>query len=326
MADTSIEWCDVVWNPLAGCTRVSEGCRNCYAEVMAARLVNMGQAEKYGPTVRGGVARPRWTGRVVEDVEALSAPMRWRKPRRVFVNSMSDLFHEGASAAYVAAVFGVMAATPRHTYLILTKRPKRAAAWFQWVAGLPADPFSECHYEALMHDGPDEVVHRLSEDGPRGWPLPNVWLGVSVEDQDAADERIPVLLDIPAAVHWVSAEPLLGPLRLRRWLNRGFAYNVNGAIRVGGGASYFGFHRSPEHDPPRVRWVVVGGESGHGARPMKAKWVRHLRDECRTNAASFFFKQWGQFDADGKRQRSKKAAGRVLDGRTWDEFPEVTHG
>jgi protein gp37 len=246
MSDRSrIEWTEATWNPTTGCDRVSAGCDNCYALTLARRLKAMGSA-KYQ---NDGDARTSGPGFGVTVHEStLTAPLRWRTPRVVFVNSMSDLFHARVPAAFVARVFEVMAATPQHTYQVLTKRATR--------------------------------LRRLSPDLP--WP-PNVWMGVSVENSDVAD-RVAELRQVPAAVRFLSCEPLLGPLD---------GVDLDG-----------------------IGWVIAGGESGPGARPMDPAWVRQLRDACVSRGVQFFFKQWGG--------PSPKAGGRILDGRTWDEMPTRT--
>lgn len=348
MSDHSkIEWTDATWNPVRGCSRVSEGCRNCYAERLAARFSGPGLwAEGLAENTPGG---PRWTGRVeLAPAAKLAEPLHWRKARRVFVNSTSDLFHEGLSNEEIAAVFGVMAACPQHTFQVLTKRPERMREWFRWVAGgrgsppalrcvdLAGNPLGAAINGACMY-----------------WPLPNVWLGVSVEDQATADERIPLLLDTPAAVRFVSAEPLLGPLDLSPWL---MARDERDRRQ---GAAYWAFTRSARAKPPSLAdpaayapsldWVITGGESGPGARPMHPDWARGLRDQCAAADVSFFMKQWGQWApwdddnwslpagyddvaADESAWRlggvsflgvGKKAAGRLLDGREHNASPAV---
>lgn len=244
MTETSIEWTDATWNPLVGCTVISPGCTNCYAMRMAGRLARMGMIKYDGTTRRSGT-RDVWTGLVRLDERALIAPHAWKAPRQVFVNSMSDLFHENVGSDVIARVWDVMAATPRHTYQILTKRAERLA----------------------------EIVPTLPY-------LPNVWLGVSVEDADRL-LRIEALRATPAAVRFVSFEPLLGPL---------------GDVPMQG-----------------IDWAIVGGESGPNARPVEAAWVEDILKSCRRHGAAFFFKQWGG--------TNKKKSGRLLHGRTWDERP-----
>ena len=240
MSDRSaIEWTEATWNPVTGCTQISPGCANCYAKRFAERF-------------RGVPGHPYERGfEVAERPERLGQPLRWKRPRTIFVNSMSDLFHEEVAGSFVASVFAVMERADRHTFQVLTKRPGRAAAL---APSLP-------------------------------WP-PNVWLGVSVENQRWTT-RIDALREIPAAVRFLSCEPLLGPLEL---------------------------------DLDGMGWVIAGGESGPRARPMRPEWARGVRDQCLASGVPFFFKQWGEHGADGRRA-GKKRAGRLLDGRTWDEAP-----
>ena len=274
---TSIEWTTETWNPTVGCSRVSAGCENCYAERVAHR--GMQDAHK-GLTVMGKKG-PRWNGEVRLLPERLATPLRWRKPRKVFVDSMSDLFHEGVPFEYVAAVFGVMAACPQHTFQVLTKRPERALDFFS-ERGLRS--CSRAGFDAL--DG-DERVLDLRD--PNAWPLPNVWLGVSVEDQATADARIPYILRCPAAVRWVSYEPALGPVDFGR-----VPFTVPGEHRhyvpfnalVGGGQE--------SETPWRIDWVVVGGESGPGARAFDLAWARSTIEQCRAAGTACFVKQLGR--------------------------------
>lgn len=255
MAQSSaIEWTESTWNPVVGCTKVSTGCLNCYAERMARRLAAMARSAKkrgddpgrswnYTKVVdrRGG-----WNGKVHLDRDALEDPFRWKSRRTVFVNSMSDLFHEGVPLDFIRRAFAVMAACPQHTFQILTKRPHTAARYskrLQWS--------------------------------------PNIWMGSTLENEEAVT-RIEHLRHTGAAVRFLSLEPLLGPLpRLRL---------------------------------DSIDWVIVGGESGPGARPMLKEWVTDIRDQCLAQGIAFFFKQWGGVN--------KKRAGRSLDGRTWNEIPQ----
>jgi protein gp37 len=247
---TGISWTDATWNPLRGCSRVSEGCRNCYAEMIAARFCQPGQAYH-------GLANPRtgkWTGEVALVESALDQPVRWKKPRRIFVNSMSDLFHEKVADEWIDRIFSVMAAAKQHTFQVLTKRPERMLAWFN-------EPGQDAEHCADMMDAP--------------WPLPNVWLGVSVEDQKTADERIPLLLQTPAAVRWVSYEPALGPVDFSgNWLRCG-----KPAVHA--------------HCNPHLNWIVVGGESGGKARLFDPRWAMAVRDQCRKAGVAFYMKQLG---------------------------------
>lgn len=266
MSDRSaIEWTEATWNPVTGCVKVSPGCDHCYAETFAERFRGVP-----GHPYEQGFDLKLWPNR-------LEIPKTWRRPRLVFVNSMSDLFQPGVPTGFVKDVWETMAATPQHTYQILTKRAGAMAA----------------------------ALRRISPD-----PLPNVWIGVSAEDQKRADLRVPKLLEAPAAVRFLSCEPLLGPVDLRPWASD-------------------------------IDWVIVGGESGVGARPMHPDWVRAIQHACSKAGVAFFFKQWGAWapDPSGHRPRivdtngreypspsmrrlGKGRAGRELDGRTWDEMPQ----
>lgn len=322
---SSIEWTDATWNPTVGCSRVSEGCRHCYAERMAARIANAAMARlregreltatqaAYVKVVRwerGGKAPadhedkalPKWNGRVELIPEKLSEPLRWTKPRRIFVNSMSDLFHEGVSFEAIAAVLGVISAARWHTFQILTKRPEVALRFFAWmkeqrpklasalVQAGGAWPSTEravepvlCMYYANVHYGVE-----LPEDCCAGvpWPLPNLELGTSVEDQPSADERIPRLLQCPAAAHVVSYEPALGPVN--------FCAVPDTATRP----AIFSARYSPLGD---LSGIFVGGESGPGARPLDVEWVRSTVRQCREANVPVFVKQLGARPFHGER-------------------------
>jgi len=365
MADkTAIEWTDRTWNPVSGCTRASAGCDNCYAVTMTKRLEAMGQ-EKYSGLVN--IGKGHFNGAVKCHEDALLLPLKWRKPQRVFVNSMSDLFHKEVPFEFIDKVFAVMALCPHLTFQILTKRPERAAEYFSKVK----TGFDEPGYggatailDAAESVAPRSVLQRqglLIFNGGRyiaiaRWPLPNVWIGTSVEDQKTADERIPHLLAIPAAVRFLSCEPLLGPVNLGGSLDA----DRDNPCGCGDGECHECW-RSPS--APAVHWVICGGESGPHARPMHPDWARSLRDQCQAAGVPFLFKQWGEWapgvdpspclhsgwvraTADAKythpsgfskssktlaeegfafmERVGKKAAGRLLDGRTWDQFPEVT--
>ncbi len=246
MAGTStIEWTDATWNPVAGCSRVSPGCQNCYAERMAARFSKPGLPyHKLAVMTQAG---PRWTNRIRLLEEKLEVPLRWRRPRTVFVNSMSDLFHERVPLEYIRRVFDVMRRAQQHRFQILTKRSERLRA--------------------------------VDADLP--WAS-NIWMGVSVEDADRLF-RVDDLRATGASIKFLSLEPLLGPLT---------------KLTLDG-----------------IQWVIVGGESGPGARSMDPAWVIEIRDRCQAAGVPFFFKQWGGVN--------KKKAGRLLDGRVWDEMPVV---
>lgn len=315
--DGGISWTDETWNPIRGCSRVSEGCRNCYAEKVAGRF--SGPGLPYEGLVTIGEKGPRWNGTVRLVPEHLGDPLRWKRPRRVFVNSMSDLFHESLRFETIAAVFGVMAAAPQHTFQVLTKRPKRALEFFAWAErentghvmahALCVQPTT---WPSCVGEEGDGLI---DHPGLNRWPLPNVWLGVSVEDQATADERIPLLLGCPAAVRWVSYEPALGPITFTRltWGNGDFC---NALVRD----SYRGGLESE-----RLDWIVVGGESGPGARPFDVAWARSVIQQGREAGTAVFVKQLGARPRDSVvRWIGPYALGTIHDRKGGDmaEWPE----
>jgi protein gp37 len=276
--DTSIEWTDVTWNPVRGCSRISEGCRNCYAEVLAARFSDEGYwGHGFADRTKAG---GRWTGKVSLIPEKLAEPLSWKKPRRCFVNSMSDLFHEALSFEEIAAVFGVMAACPHVTFQVLTKRPERTAEFFRWLAKGEDAARAACVFaagDAIPEDPPRRFAEEMIGDPSGPWPLPNVWLGTSVENQETANRRIPFLLDTPASVRFVSYEPALGPVD--------FGFGVSEGVPT-------------DLEPFRERadllhWIIVGGESGPGARPFDLAWARSTVEQCKAAGVASFVKQVG---------------------------------
>ncbi len=291
-ATTHIQWTDATWNPVTGCNKVSAGCKHCYAQREWARLSANPKTVYFG----------RDFGDVRTHPDALRVPLAWRKPRMVFVCSMSDLFHPAVPDAFIVEVFYAMQLAGQHTYQVLTKRPERARDLLRRFRH-PAAP--ECGANVLTLDGAPprhfggEARAFLAAD----WPLRNVWIGTSVEDQAAADARIPALLQTPAAVRWLSCEPLLGAVDLTRIPMKDTCASEccgNWRLDVLKGASYCGdIERDPadENDEAesRIDWVVTGGESGAGARPTHPTWVRSLRDQCAAAGAPFFFKQWGEW-------------------------------
>ena len=321
---SKIEWTDASWNPVAGCSIVSPGCTQCYAMTLAGRLEAMGQ-EKYAGTTKKANGKTLWTGKVNLVPEALAIPLGWKRPRRVFVNSMSDLFHEDVPVSFIADVFNVMADArcEGHTFQILTKRAER----MQRVIGKELPDYVAEHWPG------DMALSTAMETS--FWPLPNCWLGVSVEDQKRADERIPLLLQTPAAVRFLSCEPLLGPVHIAE---RFLCPRCNPLLTPG--------HPVLRSDDPNsIHWVIVGGESGHEARPMHPNWARSIRDQCQAARVPFFFKQWGEwypcaferghwpeshsrwtFQEDGQQmvRYGKKTSGRLLDGREWNEYPDTS--
>jgi protein gp37 len=261
---TNIEWTQRTWNPVTGCTKVSPACKHCYAETMHKRLTAMGQ-KKYSEPFN--IVRTH--------ADALDAPLHWRKPSTIFVNSMSDLFHEDVPDEFIDRVFAQMAQCWWHTFQVLTKRSDR-------MCSTMSDPSMHLSMTRLFRN----FVHYREPVGP--WPLPNVWLGVSAENQEQADKRIPKLMETPAAVRFASVEPMLGAVSLRKWLD------------------YL----------PQLNWVIVGTESGRHRRPTEIDWIRSLRDQCEGAGVSFFLKQ---MDVDGRLVKTPE-----LDGRQWLQFPQTT--
>jgi len=256
-AQSSIEWTDSTWNPVTGCTKISPGCKHCYAETFAERFRGVP-----GHPYEQGFDLKLWP-------ERLEMPLRWKEPKLIFVNSMSDLFHEGVPDEYIAKVFDVMFRAEHHIFQVLTKRSERMMIW-------------------------SRQNYRFVNERVNGRPLlpKHIWLGVSVENQKYTT-RISDLQKVPARVRFLSIEPLLGPVELSASMLRG------------------------------IHWVIVGGESGHKARPMHAEWAGAIQESCRAYSVPFFFKQWGAHNEEGERV-GKKAAGRVINGRTWDQMPATT--
>ncbi len=346
---TAIEWTDATWNPLVGCSRVSPGCDHCYAIGVVHRQMS---PQHVGLTVKPADGPTDWTGEVREVPHLLDQPLRWKRPRRIFVNSLSDLFHPDVNDGFIARVFAVAAIASQHTFQILTKRPQRMAklvasvdfkltvdsaiAGVLGVSAIDYAPYTSGGDVRRLGRAVQEARTKAGVPEFTPWPLPNVWLGTSIES-DRYSFRGDHLRATPAAVRWISAEPLLGPLT---------SLDLTG-----------------------IDWVVAGGESGPGARPMHPDWVRDLRDRClspgRTvvveshggaaratsvdRGPAFLFKQWGAWAPNGQRgigyvskphdllvgepddrgmrevmvRMTKKDAGRELDGRTWDEYPDV---
>ena len=253
MAKTSIEWTDATWNPVAGCTIETAGCTNCYAMQMARRLEAMG-VEKYNGLTRKSGKRTIWTGKIRLDYASLNTPSKWKKPRHIFVNSMSDLFHPDVPFEFISKVWDAMRDTPQHQFQILTKRPNIMADFFQ------------------------QTNQKI---------LDNVWLGTSVENSTTVN-RIDILRYIPAAIRFISFEPLI---------------NAVGQV-----------------DLSHIDWAIVGGESGNAARPISEEWIDEIYSQCLEYETAFFFKQWGTWGKDNKR-RSKKLNGRLYRDREWDEMP-----
>jgi protein gp37 len=284
MSKSNIEWTESTWNPIVGCSIVSPGCTNCYAMKTAARNEAMG-ISRYDGTTRVVNGNTVWTGKLVQAPEStLLQPLKRKKPTTYFVNSMSDLFHEDCPDAWIDRVFAVMALTPQHTFQVLTKRAGRMGDYFC------SDPRWRNRQIVVARNSVSGVTVDFGPM-PSILPLPNVWLGVSTERQQEADERIPLLLQTPAAVRFISAEPLLGHIDL---------HALNLATKTPSNALR-GIRRVP-HDreeltepTTKLDWVIVGGESGPAARPMHPDWARSLRDQCAAAGVPFFFKQWGEW-------------------------------
>lgn len=360
MADkTGIAWADATINPCAGCSPVSPACDHCYAARMAHRLAANIKIPPYfaGLTDDAG----KWTGKVNLHPHLMKQVLRWQKPRKIFVGSMTDLFHEAVPDEFLDQVFAYMALAPQHTFLLLTKRPERMRAFFERCKAANWNNVRD----AINHPS---LCGQGDRKGSLETPLPNVWLGVTIENQAMADARVPILLETPAAKRFVSIEPMLGEIALddvdeKNWLNPEcwgdcacdslFGFDP-GCRRNGGDGNL----------TRKLDWVICGGETGPGARPMHPDWIRSLRDQCGAAGVPFFFKQWGEWlpvDQDGapgpaakecslppskthwmgrsgkhrpagtgRRTEDvlmlrvgKHAAGRLLDGQEWNEFPEV---
>lgn len=325
---TTIEWTERTWNPVRGCSRVSPGCDHCYAMGQAHRYAGPGKPYDGLTTIRRG--KVDWAGRAVFVPGQLDVPLRRRKPTTWFVNSMSDLFHESLMNEEIAAVFGVMAACPQHTFQILTKRTKRMRAWFEWAQGafteqqrgiVAAPNTCRAMLDAAYEYGVSKAVlqpawDRFAETDP--WPLPNVWLGASAEDQQRADERIPLLLETPAAVRFVSAEPLLGPIDLKRYAAWPWFCERCQVVPESNAETHLHCHDEGRVVRRTIDWVIVGGESGPGARPCDVAWIRSIVEQCKTAGVAAFVKQLGSLPV------FPQGAQRLIDRKGGDpaEWPE----
>ena len=337
---TKIEWTEQSWNPIVGCTIATPGCTNCYAMRTAHRLGSMKKMQQYHGLTKLVNGNPVWTGKIGTSQKALMQPLHRKKPTTYFVNSMGDLFHEDVLDAMIDYVFAVMALCPQHTFQVLTKRSKRMRSYLGEDRRRSWFEIDRCAQEISKR-----ISHvPLPSYRPTG--LPNVWLGVSVEDQRRADERIPELLNTPAAMRFVSAEPLLSDVDFNiregstTWRALSGVYNLVN----------YANHTQEIRKGNKIDWVICGGESGPGARPMHPDWARSLRDQCQAAQVPFFFKQWGEFapedaitdpslldlsgcpslldkpphifkDGTNIYRVGKKPAGRLLDGREWNEVP-----
>lgn len=352
MGKSDISWTDATWSPVRGCTPASAGCAHCWAVRTVWRLAHSpcsAVREKCSPLVErndsGEAAdtKARWTGRVHLDHDALAAPLHWRRPRRIFVAPQGDLFHPEVPDEFIAAVFGVMAACPQHTFQVLTKRADRMRQWFAWyegTSGAGADATAAMFQASDMidEDPPKRFQEELIGEVPDAWPLPNVHLGVTAENQAAAVERVLHLLETPAAVRFVSYEPALGPLDLRR------IELIAPKPPFGPGVyldALTGHVAGPDDMlGARVNWVIAGGESGAGARLCDVAWIRSVVEQCKAARTSVFVKQMGAFAHDRTRDpgglcaetRIGKHGKPNADPAEWPEslrvreYPEVRHG
>lgn len=348
-AKTGIEWTDATWNPIVGCSVVSPGCTNCYAMRMARRIEAMHPASHYAGTAIKRKGGPVWTGEVKLAPDRIAFwPLRSKKPRRIFVNSMGDLFHEAIPDEWIDRVFAIMALSPQHTFQVLTKRSARMRAYCSNLGGHHERDRVSLAAKAIFAEtglGGEGFWYTLADGGAH---IPNVWLGVSTEDQRRADERVPDLLHTPAARRFISAEPLLGPLDLseiRVQQRPGIVRVYRPLLGYWGDAKDLGDgmlrslpsgHRA-SGICGAIDQVIVGGEGGPDARPMNPNWARALRDQLQDLNASFFFKQWGEWapagdtnsrlphhifdDGNIVRRVGKHASGRRLDGRSYSAIP-----
>jgi protein gp37 len=260
---TKIEWCDETINPIIGCTKISEGCQECYAEKMANRLAKIGHSRaRYSQVITNG----KWNGNVDFDEKVFYKPKKWKSPKKIFITSMGDLFHDAVFDSWLVDILFIIAANPQHTFIMLTKRPQRMNALF---TNCGINPFFEL--------------------------LPNLWLGVTVENQKQAEIRIPILLNIPAVIHFISCEPLLSNLNLNNWLSK-------------------------------IDWVIAGGENGPKAKLCHPDWIRSLRDQCKLNEVPFFFKGYGDYWAKTHLGfRHRKSMGYLIDNIEYQQFPKLQH-
>ncbi|MCK9549303.1 phage Gp37/Gp68 family protein [Aquamicrobium sp.] len=321
MSKTKIEWTESTWNPVSGCDKISDGCKNCYAEKMAKRLQVIG-------------TRGYENGfKVALHEDRLSEPLERKKPTMYFVCSMGDLFHEDVPFEFIDKVFAVVALTPHHTYQILTKRPERMKEYFLSFEKINnseiishffgRDIKISCRGEyiaeyAIQLGGKHSSTTQISWTSPEepamlNLPLENVWLGVTAENQEQADKRIAFLLDTPAAKRFVSVEPMLGAIDLTFLHHDNISTHYLDALAGKVKNGWF-------FNCNKLDWVICGGETGTNARPMHPGWVRSLRDQCHEVKVPFFFKQWGEYDCNGNKV-GKKQAGHLLDGEEYRDMP-----
>jgi protein gp37 len=333
-APENADWFDATWNPTAGCSLVSPGCDHCYAMRIAAQLARMGgkTGTRYAGLTTTERFGPLWTGEMRLAQELLAWPLLRRRPRRIAVSLMSDLFHENLPTGSVDLVHAVMRAAHWHQFLLLTKRTERMRAYYSD----PQTPRRIAETSNLLTSlilpnrrrPPRRAARTRPLPAPDAWPLPNLWPGVSVEDQHRMS-RVCDLLQTPAAIRWVCLEPLLEQVRPDAvHIDGGYFDALRGTHYTIDGGGHTISLEGP--DWPPLDWVVAGGEIGAGARPMRAGWLRELRDHCVSARIPFFFRQWGEWapahgsSAEEMTRVGKRLAGRMLDGRTWDQIPRPT--
>lgn len=343
--NTRIEWADASINPLVGCSKVSPACDHCYAERMAARMVhNPAVAQRYAGTVD---AHGKWTGKINLRSSEMEKTLRWRKPQRIFVGSMSDLFHPSVPDEHLDEVFACILAShtlancANHTFMLLTKRPDRMREYLSAGPSTLIERWAKAGDGWIILDNEDvcfsETIESIVSWGPqldyKPWaytyqlfPLPNVWLGTTVEDQARADERVPELLATPGALHFVSCEPLLGSVDLSQWLQE-ILHEDEVGVENGNQTLPMELGMPCMHDPWifGLRWIIAGGETGPGARPAHPDWFRSLRDQCKAHDVPFFFKSFGRTeDTHGDwpcAKMGKSRSGRLLDGVEHNAIP-----
>jgi protein gp37 len=341
---SKIEWTNETWNPIVGCSKLSPGCQNCYAEKMALRLVHMPHTDYYAFVLDNNKEDdpekfkylPKWNGQTHLNEEGLYKPLSWKKPRMVFVISMGDLFHESTPFKEIDKVMAIIAISPKHTFQILTKRANRMHEYFSQGKETLIACWEDAIYEMGVVDKqsecPDVIACYVNNRAEKEWPFKNIWLGVTAENQEQADKRIPILNEIPAAVKFVSIEPMLSAVDLNKSLEHTLKCHAGGLKNC-------------------LSWVICGGESGHKARPMHPNWVRSLRDQCKTANVPFFFKQWGEWmpgddlepaimaiehpkfrikamhawndKKEAMLKVGKKYSGHLLDGEEYHQFPQL---
>lgn len=311
-----IGWCDQTWNPIIGCDKISDACKECYAEKMAGRLCRMKSTYYYLNVIdydinpHGEITTKGWNGKTHLVESALQKPLKRKNPTKYFVCSMGDLFHESVDFDWIDKVMAIIARSKQHTFQILTKRPKRMKEYF-----------NDSDRNRLIHNQNCNIGKPVNHFN---WPLENLWLGITVENQKRANERIPILLEIPAKVRFVSIEPMLGEIILS--VLKDTQDGVTGFYNVLRGYScHESYHVSRKDDIykeiPKLDWVICGGETGQNARPMKREWVENLLNQCKSANIPFFFKSWGT--CQEFKGLKKLSASHLIDSKEYKEFPII---